>query len=147
MEWGATLDELKPVTMDNVISPVPMNPSCIILSYRFPNGSDAQILNDFQKHQTVFVSIYPATGEGLTLRESPATGSDSEECRGRASIAPAKQLGWLRPSRIPANWVLFIDNCETRCYQSSPDVSPSASRVGSSCYLLDCVCPSDSGSH
>ena len=31
MEWGATPDELKPVTMDNVISPVPMNPSCIIL--------------------------------------------------------------------------------------------------------------------
>jgi hypothetical protein len=39
----------------------------------FPNGSDAQILNDFQKHQTVFVSIYPTTGEGLTLRESPVT--------------------------------------------------------------------------
>ena len=39
----------------------------------FPNGSDAQILSDFQKHQTVFVSIYPTTGEGLTLRESPAT--------------------------------------------------------------------------
>jgi hypothetical protein len=35
MEWGATPDELKPVTMDNVISPVPMNPSCIILSCRF----------------------------------------------------------------------------------------------------------------
>jgi hypothetical protein len=57
----------------------------------FPNGSDAQILNDFQKHQTVFVSIYPTTGEGLTLREWQP-GNDSEECRGRASIAAAKQF-------------------------------------------------------
>jgi hypothetical protein len=57
----------------------------------FPNGSDAQILNDFQKHETVFVSIY-LPGERLTLRESRQPVSDSEQCRGRAGIATAKQF-------------------------------------------------------
>jgi hypothetical protein len=35
MEWSVTPDELRPVTIDNVISPVPMNPSCMSLSCRF----------------------------------------------------------------------------------------------------------------
>jgi hypothetical protein len=35
MEWAVTPEELRPVTMDDVISPVPMNPSCMILSCRF----------------------------------------------------------------------------------------------------------------
>jgi hypothetical protein len=69
----------------------------------FPNGSDAQILNDFQKHQTVFVSIYPTTGEGLTLRESPATrrrfrglSGKSEHCRRKAipSLNLPIAIGW-----------------------------------------------------
>ena len=35
MAWAATPDELRPVTIDDVISPVPMNPSCMSLSCRF----------------------------------------------------------------------------------------------------------------
>jgi hypothetical protein len=35
MEWAVTPDELKPVTIDDVISPVPMNPSCMSVSCRF----------------------------------------------------------------------------------------------------------------
>jgi len=45
------------------------------------------------------------------------------------------------------NWALQIDNCETRCHQLVLNVSSSASRVGSSCYLLDYVCLGYTGSH
>ena len=38
------------------------------------------------------------------------------------------------------DWALLVDNRETRCYQSASNVPRSASRVGSSCYLLDYVC-------
>src|SRR5882762_5400951 len=35
MEWAVTPGELRPVTIDDVISPVPMNPSCMSFSCRF----------------------------------------------------------------------------------------------------------------
>jgi hypothetical protein len=42
MEWAVTPDELRPVTIDDVISPIPMNPSCISLSF-FPLQHQADI--------------------------------------------------------------------------------------------------------
>jgi hypothetical protein len=59
----------------------------------FPNGSDAQILNDFQKHQTVFVSFLSDDGrEADASRIAGNAALISEECRGRASIASAEQF-------------------------------------------------------
>jgi hypothetical protein len=48
MEWAVTPDEIKPVTIDDVISPVPMNPSCMSVSCRF-KAVACTILNGLQK--------------------------------------------------------------------------------------------------
>jgi hypothetical protein len=40
MEWSVTPDELRPMTIDNVISPVPMNPSCVSLSCCFQTEAE-----------------------------------------------------------------------------------------------------------
>ena len=49
MEWPETPDELRPVTIDDVIAPVPMNPSCTSLSCRLQNQAPTQILSGPQK--------------------------------------------------------------------------------------------------
>jgi hypothetical protein len=42
---------------------------------------------------------------------------------------------------------LLIDKHKTRCYHLFPNVSRSASRIGSSFHLLNCVCPDNPGCH
>ena len=68
MEWAITPDELRPVTIDDVISPVPMNPSCMILSCRFQTEARTDLERSSKELRPVFVSILSDEG-GLTLGE------------------------------------------------------------------------------
>jgi hypothetical protein len=68
MEWAVTLDELRPVTIDDVISPVPMNPSCMSSSCRFYAEARKDLERALKKAQTVFVSILSDERRGHTRR-------------------------------------------------------------------------------
>lgn len=57
MEWAVTPDELRPVTIEEVISPVPMNPSCMILSRRFQTEARTNLERSSKQLRVVFVSI------------------------------------------------------------------------------------------
>jgi hypothetical protein len=48
---------------------------------------------------------------------------------------------------LQALQALLIDKHKTRCYHLFPNVSRSASRIGSSFHLLNCVCPDNPGCH
>jgi hypothetical protein len=52
MKWAVTPEEHRPVTIDDVISPVPMNPNRMILSDRF-RRKRAQVFNGLGKMPTV----------------------------------------------------------------------------------------------
>jgi len=64
MEWAITPDELRPVTIDDVISPVPMNPSCMILSCRFQTEARTDLERSSKELRLVFVSILSDDGRG-----------------------------------------------------------------------------------
>ena len=68
MEWAVTPDELKPVTIDDVISPVPMNPSCMSVSCRFKAVARTDLERSSKKARIYLSAFYPTTGEGLTSR-------------------------------------------------------------------------------
>jgi hypothetical protein len=70
MKWAVTPEEHRPVTIDDVISPVPMNPNRMILSDRFQRKR-AQLLNVLERCR-LFISILSDERRELTVGESSA---------------------------------------------------------------------------
>src|SRR5258708_4965995 len=63
MEWANMPDELKPVTIDDVISPVPMNPSCMSLSCRFQAVARTVLKRPSKEARLYLSTFYPTRTE------------------------------------------------------------------------------------
>ncbi len=83
------------MTIDDVISPVPMNPSCMVLSCRFQTEARTDLERSSKELRLVFVSILSDDGEGLTLRELSATLPESFFHK-----ASAEGLPMIRPGAV-----------------------------------------------
>jgi len=69
MEWAVMPDELRPVTIDDVISPAPMNPSCMSLSCRFQTEARTDLERSSKEIRPYLSAFYPTKGEGCHLAD------------------------------------------------------------------------------
>jgi hypothetical protein len=98
MEWAVTPDELRPVTIDDVISPVPMNPIRMSLSCRFQMKARKDLQRYFNRVHTEFVSILSDDGgTGWHFANRRQTGSHP---RNRSSTKLARLVWTSRPCVI-----------------------------------------------
>jgi len=88
MEWAVTPDELRPVTIDDVISPVPMNPSCMGFSCCLETEARTERERPLKRGQTELASILSDDGRGLTFREILGNPSPNLIMEGLSVIRP-----------------------------------------------------------
>jgi hypothetical protein len=103
MEWAGTPGELRAVTIDDVISPVPMNPSCMVLSCRFQTEARTDLERSSKELRLVFVSILSDDGGADTSR---VVGNSSrkllpQSLSGRLAHDSARSSIHMRPMMVP----------------------------------------------
>ena len=72
MEYPVTPDEFRPVTIDAVISRVPVNPSCMSLSCRVQAVTHTHLEPSPKEARPYLSAFYPMIRSGLGLGELPA---------------------------------------------------------------------------